>query len=99
MGSQQRFGKAHRATIRCRQCLPPADRLPQIELIERAAAPAGGAAGGPRTLSSGIRISGERGGRTVQLTRTFQQAAGGTARAVRGRGSVRGRSGPTAMED
>lgn len=50
----------------------------QIELIPKAAAGAAGAggAGGPRTLSSGIRISGEKGGtRMVQLTRHFQQAS------------------------
>ncbi|EFN56661.1 hypothetical protein CHLNCDRAFT_57546 [Chlorella variabilis] len=69
----------------------------QIELIPQAAPSAGGGAGGPRTLSSGIRISGERGGtRMVQLTRHFQQAAGGATR-VRGRGSVR--SGVMAMQE
>ena len=48
----------------------------QIELIAKSAGGAGGGAGGgPRTLSSGIRISGEKGGtRMVQLTRHFQQA-------------------------
>ncbi|KAL4854267.1 THO complex subunit 4A [Chlorella vulgaris] len=73
----------------------------QIELIPQAAARAAG--GGPRTLSSGIRISGERGGgpRMVQLTRHFQQAAGGSAPlVVRGRGSVRNvRSGVAAMQE
>lgn len=49
----------------------------QIELIAKAAGGVGGGAGGgPRTLSSGIRISGEKGGtRMVQLTRHFQQAS------------------------
>ncbi|KAL4423419.1 hypothetical protein ABPG77_009997 [Micractinium sp. CCAP 211/92] len=69
----------------------------QIELIPQAAAGAGGGSGAARTLSSGIRISGERGGtRMVQLTRHFQQAAGGTTR-VRGRGSIR--SGVAAMQE
>jgi THO complex subunit 4 len=73
----------------------------EIELIAKGAGGgAGGAGGGPRTLSSGIRISGEKGGtRMVQLTRHFQQAAGGPSR-VRGRGSVRsGRSGVAAMQE
>lgn len=78
---------------------------PQIELIPQAAPGEGGARGGgnggPRTLSSGIRISGERGGggpRLVQVTRHFQQAA---PKVVRGRGSVRSRGGRgvAAMED
>lgn len=75
----------------------------QIELIAKAELGAGGGGGGPggaRTLSSGIRISGEQGGtRMVQLTRHFQQAAGGggASRAVRGRGSVR--SGVAAMQE
>ncbi|PSC75467.1 THO complex subunit 4A-like isoform X1 [Micractinium conductrix] len=76
----------------------------QIELIPQAAGGggAGGGPGGARTLSSGVRISGERGGpRVVQVTRHFQLAAGGGSRNVRGRGSVRGgpRGGPSAMQE
>lgn len=92
-----------RAAWDCRQPLVRSRSAhTQIELIPQAAAGAagGGGAGGPRTLSSGIRISGERGGaRMVQLTRHFQQAA---PKVVRGRGSVRGggsRGGVAAMQE
>lgn len=62
----------------CCSCCP-LPTAPQIELIAKAAGgAAGGGAGGPRTLSSGIRISGEKGGtRMVQLTRHFQQVRAG----------------------
>lgn len=62
----------------CCSCCP-LPTVPQIELIAKAAGgAAGGGAGGPRTLSSGIRISGEKGGtRMVQLTRHFQQVRAG----------------------
>eukprot|EP00887_Chlorella_sp_A99_P001065 scaffold14.g1065.t1 len=70
----------------------------QIELIPQGA-PGSGAAGGARTLRSGIRVSGGGGGggRVVDTTRSFQQALGGATRNPRGRGSIRG-GGTAAMD-